>query len=265
MSKKLESSRVRFWRRRAAAESEVTQRRKEKVAARRYARSFSSSSLLSLSSPLRDLWFCGVFAVSLTFALAQQPAAPANSDSTKEQKEPKAGSIKGRVVGDDGQPMANIPVIAAPVGRSAARRQGPAGQGSQTNTDEDGAFEFEGLAPASYMISASAPGYITPPPIEDEESSGVYHIGDVANITLVRGGVITGKVSNAVGEPLTGVSVNAIRVGGLDGEADNQLVFHGFGRNLRIDVCVVCRFYGFVLGSYTVQPGGLPAHGRRRA
>jgi len=259
MSKKLESSRVRFWRRRAAAESEVTQRRKEKVAARRYARSFSSSSLLSLSSPLRDLWFCGVFAVSLTFALAQQPAAPANSDSTKEQKEqkePKAGSIKGRVVGDDGQPMANIPVIAAPVGRSAARRQGPAGQGSQTNTDDDGAFEFEGLAPASYVISASAPGYITPPPIEDEESSGVYHIGDVANITLVRGGVITGKVSNAVGEPLTGVSVNAIRVGGLDGEADNQPVFQGFGRNWRTDDRGVYRVYGLIPGSYIVQAGG---------
>src|SRR5262245_33269946 len=155
MSKKLESSRVRFWRRRDAAESEVTQRRKEKVAARRYARSFSSSSLISLSSSLRDLCvLCGVSAVILTFALAQQPAAPANSDSIKEQKEQKeqkAGSIKGRVVGDDGQPMANVPVIAAPVGRSAARRQGPAGQGSQTNTDDDGAFEFEGLAPASYV------------------------------------------------------------------------------------------------------------------
>jgi len=265
MSKKLESSRVRFWRRRAAAESEVTQRRKEKVAARRYARSFSSSSLLSLSSPLRDLWFCGVFAVSLTFALAQQPAAPANSDSTKEQKEqkePKAGSIKGRVVGDDGQPMANIPVIAAPVGRAAARRQGPAGQGAQTDTDDDGNFEFEGLTPASYVISASAPGYITPPPVlDDENSAGVYRVGDFANITLVKGGVITGKVMNITGEPLTGVSVNATRVGGVDGEEDDQAVFQGFGRNWRTDDRGIYRIYGLVPGAYIVQAGGAGGFG----
>lgn len=212
-----------------------------------------------LESSLRNLCLLCASAVSLTFAMAQQPAKPANSDSAKEQKEQKeqkAGSIKGRVVGDDGQPMANVPVIATPIGRSAARRPGQAGQGAQTNTDDDGAFEFEGLAPASYAISASAPGYITPPPIEDEESPGVYRVGDSANITLVRGGVITGKVMNAAGEPLTGVSVNAIRVGGLDGEADNQLVFQGFGRNWRTDDRGVYRVYGLVPGAYVVQAGG---------
>src|SRR5262249_39144539 len=137
----------------------------------------------------------------LTTATAQQPAAPANSDPTKTQKESKASSIKGRVVGGEGQPMANVPVVATPIGRGAARRPGPAGQGAQTNTDDDGAFEFEGLAPASYVISASAPGYITPPPIEDENGPGVFRAGDFANVTLARGGVITGKVVNASGNP----------------------------------------------------------------
>src|SRR5215468_3738850 len=195
-------------------------------------------------------------ATPLTTSTAQQPSAPANSDSTKTQKESRAGSIKGRVVGEDGQPMANVPVIATPVGRSAERRPGPSGRGAQTNTDDDGAFEFEALAPASYAISASAPGYITPPPIEDENSLGVYRAGDVANVTLVRGGVITGKVMNVAGNPLTGVSVNAIRVGGLDGEADNQLVFQGFGRAWRTDDRGVYRIYGLIPGSYIVQAGG---------
>jgi len=197
-------------------------------------------------------------ALPLTTAAAQQSAAIAGSDPTKERKEQKPGSIKGRVVGDDGQPMANVPVIAAPIGRGAARRPGPAGRGAQTNTDDDGAFEFEGLAPASYVISASAPGYITPPS-EDENSMGVYRAGDFANITLARGGVITGKVTNAAGEPLTGVSVNAIRVGGpngeVDGEADNQLVFQGFSRNWRTDDRGVYRIYGLVPGSYILQAG----------
>src|SRR5262245_23965697 len=88
-----------------------------------------------------------------TTAATQQPSAPANADSTNAQKQFKAGSINGRVVGDDGKPMANVPVVATPIGRSAARRPGPARQGAQTSTDDDGAFEFEGLAPASYAIS----------------------------------------------------------------------------------------------------------------
>src|SRR5262245_6081825 len=256
MSKKLESDRVRFWRRRDAENAQVTRRINEKVAQWRCAHSFSSISLPCLFSSLGALCLLFVSVVSLTFAMPQQPASPANPDATKEQKEPKTGSIKGRVVGEDGQPMANIPVVATAIGRAAARSAGPARQGAQTNTDDDGAFEFEGLAPASYVISASAPGYITPPPIEDEESPGVYHVGDSANITLVRGGVITGKVLNVAGEPLPGVSVNAIRVGGPEGEADNQLVFQGFGRNWRTDDRGVYRVYGLVPGAYIVQAGG---------
>ncbi|MBO0724723.1 MAG: carboxypeptidase regulatory-like domain-containing protein [Blastocatellia bacterium] len=192
--------------------------------------------------------------IPLTAATTQQPSAPANVDSAKTQKESKAGSIKGRVVGDDGKPMANVPVIATPVGRSAARRPGLPGQGAQTSADDDGFFEFEGLAPASYAISASAPGFITPP-VVDEAGPGVYRAGDVANITLVRGGVITGKVVNASGNPLTGVSVNAIRVGGLDGEDDDQAVFQGFGRAWRTDDRGVYRIYGLVPGSYIIQAG----------
>jgi Carboxypeptidase regulatory-like domain len=194
--------------------------------------------------------------VCLTTAVAQQPAAKAGSDATVERKGQKPGSIKGRVVGDDGQPMANVPVVAAPVGRAATRRPGPSGRAAQTNTDDDGVFEFEGLAPASYVISASAPGYITPPPIEGENSPGVYRVGDFANVTLARGGVITGKVTNAVGEHLTGVSVNAIRVGDPDGEAENQIVFQGFGRNWRTDDRGIYRIYGLVPGSYVIQAGG---------
>ena len=185
-----------------------------------------------------------------------QQAAPEKAET------PKPGSIKGRVIGDDGQPLANIPVIAVPFGRSAARRQGPgapAAMPSQTVTDEEGNFELANLAPASYSISASIPGYVAPLPeaIEGEDGAfnNLYRIGETANITLVKGGVITGKVHNANGEVLTGVGVTAIRIGNLNGEADELSAARGFGRSWRTDDRGVYRIYGLMPGTYIIQAG----------
>jgi hypothetical protein len=72
---------------------------------------------------------------------------------------------------------------------------------------------------------------------------------------MVKGGVITGKVANVVGEVLTGVSVNAIRVAGVEGEDDDQLVFQGFGRNWRTDDRGIYRIAGLKPGNYVVNVG----------
>ena len=205
-----------------------------------------------------QVWQCRLSTVCLLIflgavALAQDPAKP-------EQPPLKPGSITGRVLGDDGQPLAAIPVFAAPIGRAGAagRRQG-GGASSQTTTDDEGNFEFANLPPASYSIAATVPGYIAPP-AEEETGAGIYRPGDAVTITLIKGGVITGKVVNATGEPLTGISVNAIRVGGLNGEEEDQTTsqggFRGFQRNWRTDDRGVYRIYGLIPGSYIVQAGG---------
>lgn len=215
-----------------------------------------------------------LFCVAVPAAIAQQPEAP------------KTGSIKGRVLGDDGQPMANVPVTAIPIGRNAARRQaaataqpGPAGRAAQivqsaqaaqsiqpiapaqAITDDEGNFEFSNLAPANYAISAAAPGYVSPLPEDEEDSednrSNLYRLGDVASITLVKGGVITGKIVNAANEPLTGVTVNAVRTGSLKGEADELSSVRGFARGWRTDDRGVYRIYGLNPGTYIVQAGQL--------
>ncbi|MBS1789093.1 MAG: carboxypeptidase regulatory-like domain-containing protein [Acidobacteria bacterium] len=193
-------------------------------------------------------------------AFAQQPATPSET--------PKNGSIKGRVTGNDGQPLASIPVMAIPFGRSGIRRQGPGqpmAMPSQTVTDDEGNFEFPNLAPASYFISASIPGYVAPMPegSEGEEATGnLYRLGEFANITLVKGGVITGKVHNANGEPLTGVNVSAIRIGNVNGETDELSAARSFGRNWRTDDRGVYRIYGLIPGSYIVQAGQMGDQGR---
>lgn len=205
---------------------------------------------------------------------AQQPEAP------------KTGAIKGRVLSDDGQPMANIPVTAIPVGRNQARRQAaapaqpdPGGRvaqavqtiqnapsiqpiaPAQVITDDDGNFEFSNLIPANYAISAAAPGYVSPLPEDNEDEDGnrsnLYRLGDVASITLIKGGVITGKILNANNEPLTGVTVNAIRIGNLKGEPDELSAARGFARGWRTDDRGEYRIYGLNPGTYIVQAGQL--------
>lgn len=199
-------------------------------------------------------------------AFAQQPATTPTANIPEGQK---TGSIKGRVTGNDGQPMASIPVMAIPFGRSGIRRQGsgqPVAMPSQTVTDEEGNFEFPNLAPSSYSISASIPGYVAPMPEssdgEEENLNNLYRLGEFANITLVKGGVITGKVRNANGEPLTGVSVSAIRIGNANGEADELSAARSFGRNWRTDDRGVYRIYGLIPGSYIVQAGQMGDQGR---
>jgi hypothetical protein len=164
------------------------------------------------------------------------------------------GSLAGRVVGADGQPMANVPVSVVPVGRDVARRPGTPGGAAQTTTDDEGGFKINALPPGSYSVSSSAPGYVTLPP-PGEGGLGVYRPGDFALVTLVKGGVISGKVTDAVGEPLTGVNVNVIRVGNLEGEADTSPVASGFGRNWRTDDLGAYRIYGLAPGSYVIQAG----------
>lgn len=196
-------------------------------------------------------WFAAVCLLTIfgAAAIAQDSAKP-------EQPALKSGSMTGRVLGDDGQPLAGIPVFAVPVGRTAAagRRQGPAAP-AQTTTDDDGNFEFANLSPASYSISATVPGYIAPP-ADEETGASVYRPGDSVTITLIKGGVITGKVVNSTGETLTGVSVSAIRVGNVNGETDDQPLPQGFGRAWRTDDRGIYRIYGLTSGSYIVQAGG---------
>ncbi len=185
--------------------------------------------------------------------------AIAQDSATPEQPVLKSGSIIGRVLGDDGQPVANIPVFATLVGpaRTVRPRQRPT-MPTQTTTDDEGNFEFMSLSPASYSISADVPGYIVPP-AEEATGIGVYRPGDSVTITLIKGGVITGKVFNSTGEPLTGISISAIRVGDVNGEADEQRIYRGwpprFEPAWRTDDRGLYRIYGLIPGSYIVQAG----------
>ena len=73
--------------------------------------------------------------------------------------------------------------------------------GRPTTTDSEGSFQLSGLDPAAYVVTVSLPGYVTAPRDPDVNPIGYYHLGDTARLEMIKGGVITGRVTRATGEP----------------------------------------------------------------
>jgi hypothetical protein len=168
---------------------------------------------------------------------AQQPAVtPAVTKETVER-----AVITGSVVFPDGEPIANCSVSINRVGTPGGTTLKVAGNGS---------FKSEPLEAGLYRVVAFAPGYI----LDSQAGTGNLHRpGDSVILTLVKGAVITGKVTTAVNAPVVAANVRAIRVRDQNGKA---LAFPGIMRERITDDRGIYRIYGLPAGAYVVAAGG---------
>jgi hypothetical protein len=127
------------------------------------------------------------------------------------------GRIAGRIVAEG----ANTPIAGARVTLFPSlppRPGGPIGPGRmmwrpiQTQTDDDGRFVFEKVDAGPYRLDVQKAGFATVGEPGQAPATVVApgKTSDVA-VTLQRGGVITGKVLDAQGEPLADVRMMAMR------------------------------------------------------
>jgi protocatechuate 3,4-dioxygenase beta subunit len=187
---------------------------------------------------------------SQTPAQTQSPARPGGAGGGGRVDEPRergTGFINGRVVGEAGEPLPGVSVYAAPRGYVQMYRP------QRTTTDDEGNFTITGLDPGLYGVVASMPGYV----IDTDPSTSrpaAYRPGDTASVRLIRGGVITGTVTDPQGEPVVAISVRAYRVRDLEGRP----VPFGFGGSGEdgTDDRGVFRMYGLTPGVYVVSAGG---------
>ena len=108
--------------------------------------------------------------------------------------------------------------------------------------------------PSLYSISAFLPAYVRQ--AHDPHNSASYHrIGDTVRITMTPGGVITGKVTNAEGEPVVGVRVRSALVRHVSGEAPRP-GSHAAAEGTTDDRGVY-RMFGLPAGTYVVSAGGV--------
>ena len=113
----------------------------------------------------------------------------------------KDNVISGRVVSESGQPLSGVNVSLSAFGS-------PSG-GQRTSTDNEGLFKVQGLDAGMYRVFLSAPGYVMQFP---NESTPTYRPGDRAELTLIKGAVIAGTITNILGEPVVNISVRAFQI-----------------------------------------------------
>lgn len=178
---------------------------------------------------------------------AARPTDAAEGTRKDEAREKGTGFINGRVVGEAGEPLSGVTVYVAQRGNVQLYRP------QRTTTDEEGNFTITGLDPGLYSINASMPGYV----VDTDPSTSrpyAYRPGDTASVRLLKGGVITGTITDPQGEPVVAISVRAYRVRDLDGRS-SPFGFGGSGEDSTDDRGVY-RMYGLTPGVYVVAAVG---------
>ena len=139
---------------------------------------------------------------------AQPPQATAMVSSPQPPETPERATIRGRVLTTTGRPIA----------QAVVNMTGPMPPRFFL-TDAQGRFAFTGLVPGDYEVQASK-GDFLPAPVgqatafQSSSRIAVTTGARVNDVTLVlsRGLAVTGTIVDRAGEPLQGVSVQALQV-----------------------------------------------------
>jgi hypothetical protein len=204
-----------------------------------------------------------LLAISVVSVIAQpQP---------QEAKEPTA-SITGRVtVG--GKPISGVIITLTQSNPDSFKTMGglfsPRSMAKAT-TDEEGQYRLEKLAAARYLITPFAPALVLP-----SELNSTWPPGRTINLTdgqglekvdfaLTRGGVITGRVTNADGQPVIATMVTLANVDETGKKAPmDPLAYSPLGKSMYLtDDRGIYRLYGLSAGRYILSIGavaGAPA------
>lgn len=182
-------------------------------------------------------------------ARGQRPGAPVPRDPAAEATRTGTARIRGRVVAaDTSSPVRRAQVILIGQGRSRSM-----------TTDADGRYEFTELPAGSYTVSASKAGFITAQ--NGQRRSGMPgqpiavaagQVRSQVDVTLPRGGVVTGRITDEFGEPLAGAQIQVQRF--TYGPTGRQLSFAGSGPGgMTTDDLGQFRVYGLAAGDYIVS------------
>jgi hypothetical protein len=169
---------------------------------------------------------------------------------TQTAPEPATATISGRVT-LSGKPARGVKVSLVP---------GPYGgvERLSARTDDEGHYEFTGLAAGRYGLVAAS--YVYTSAEYWQSSSKPFKLCTVLNgeklanqdLALVRGGVITGRITDADGKPLIQEQVQITYV---DAQGKQESYPSYFNEMLFTDDRGVYRLFGLAPGRYLISAG----------
>ena len=158
--------------------------------------------------------FAAFSLVALTLSPSMAFGQGQRGNPPRDQQPPAqvgTSAIRGRVLGGDtGRPLrrARITITAPELG----------GNPRNTSTDADGRYEVTDLPAGQYTVSVSRSGYLTlrygqRRPLEQGKPLEVREkqVIDNVDFSLPRMSLITGRISDDMGDPIEGVTVVAMR------------------------------------------------------
>lgn len=191
----------------------------------------------------------------------------ADAQTQQRDNRPRTASISGRVT-IAGKPAANAKVSITELNRDGNPfvdiADGRAREVYKAITDADGRYRILNLPEAKYAVQAMLGNCVREKPSPSDSlvesvslDEGKAHVN--VDFALVRGGVITGRVTDADGRPMIarGVSLKIVDDQGRKQEYSHHIdwnVFHTDDRG-------VYRFYGLRAGRYLVSAGGINDRG----
>src|SRR3989441_10564709 len=183
-----------------------------------------------------------VFACSL--CIAQTP--PANSTA----------SVSGRVT-IGGKAAAGITVVAEVTDSPSDNRTV-----AKTATDDEGNYRLAGLAAGRFTITPIARAFVVAANDTFKQPGQTVNVAENESITkinfaLVRGGVITGRITDLEGHPIIGQRVNIL----AKGDSGKSPISFLPTRKNQTDDRGIYRIYGLGPGSYRVSVGQAAAGG----
>ena len=160
------------------------------------------------------------------------------------------GSISGRVT------IKEKGVFGVAVALRKLEQWNSADRVPRAMTDQDGFYRITDVAPGTYEVSPSVPAFV---PTDAREPRKTVLIGEdekVENIdfALVRGGVITGRVTDADGRPVIAQQVYIYRAGDFESQRGQQSQVFPLSSGPTDDRGIY-RVFGLVPGKYKVAAG----------
>jgi len=192
----------------------------------------------------------GAIGFVLAAALALPCGAAAQRTGQAQRVDPMTASIKGVVTASD---------TGAPVRGAEVRLSTRSGSNRLVTTDGDGRYAVTDLPAGEYRLTASRSGFTSmiygqrrplEAPVPIDLAAGETF---TANVALIRGGAIQGRVLDELGEPVAGARVQALRSRLLQGQRRLQSI----GPGDQTDDTGSFRVYGLPPGDYylTASPG----------